>query len=161
MSDFGVNSILSKINDRMMVRFPGLEAVVGFIHLRENSAPPRLVWTLGPDSFSPPRNMRVGGRKALFTRSAGATAHIWAENVDSAERILHDLIAVAYREVSGPGFTMQSALWDEDPSETDLGSFVQLSFVFEIPVFEIPSTTITKITSVTQEFELGRAPDEE
>lgn len=143
-----VEAIHAELNDPTVLRQTGRLAV------KENQQLRRVVWIREPSDITPPRN--VGGKLAggvryrqVYTREERVEAHVYAEDEDTIELLLDNLLG-AMHVVGGPSIQPSKYAWETERAEgaAHLTSQpkIQLELTFMIPVFDErrPLTPLTK-----------------
>lgn len=125
-----------------------VRCMVGRLKIKENVQRRRVVWVRTPSSITTP--MRSGGKattnattgaperiRACYDRQESVSLHIFAEDADTAEALLDNMLA-ALHLVSGPNVTPGTYEWEtENPDIADISlrqPKIRLDIVVRMPV---------------------------
>lgn len=136
----------------------GIGYATGRLAEKENADYPRIVWIPTGGPITPTQN--VGGRlatgntqriKQLRTVELNCEVHIWGENVEQAESLMHALVASCYRLLVG-SVEFGNHSW-ETQTQTGAdysarGQKIQLEVTLKIPITD-NAKALTNITTQT------------
>ena len=138
----------------------GIGYATGRLAEKENADYPRIVWIPVGGPITPTDN--VGGRlanagadriKQLRTVELNCEIHIWGQDVEQAENMLHALVASSYRLLAG-SVMFGSHSW-ETQTQTGAdysarGQKIVMDLTLKIPITD-NAQALTTITSETHE----------
>lgn len=136
---------------------PGTTWKTGNEKVAYQGAPPRVVFSYGPDDdFGPASPRGVGNAmsppRAFATRIARMRAHLWGRTHDEAESMLTALVAALFSMAIG-SMSLIGGHW-EDTQNATAGAVYVLTWSFEIPL-TAPAPATAPITSLPQDVQKG------
>jgi hypothetical protein len=103
----------------------------GHRFITERQPGPRIVWVPGKDEYSAPRAAQ-GRDRSVRTRSAQVLAHVFADDLESAETLVHAVVYAAHKQTHG-AYNVDSGDWFA-PEWLDKGEGCVVKLSFDIPV---------------------------
>lgn len=138
-------SLLAVLNDVSARLDPAVTVHVGAEWIRQEEAPPRVVWVPKSESYGPPTPQGGDGitnPAPLWTRRSVVECHLWANDFDAAEALLQAVVRSLHLSLTHHSYQVTSGEWiPSDGTTVNLGVVYVLTLEIMIPITRAPDTT--------------------
>ncbi len=123
--------------------------------IRQEAAPPRIVWVPTREGIPAPRKTQQGAApfapRPLKSRDVGVDIHIWQLDYPTTEALWQSLEQAVHQTMVG-AYDLEGASWDGVASLTRSGRVLTAHYRFLIPLVDVSSTTaiVTAVPLTTQ-----------